>query len=151
MHRRSPTGCDAGCPRQPAAASPTQAKCRRRGAKRCRRCSSVNDRCRGGAGGSRRTAREKRGPEIRSTRREWAALGMTQIATINPATGETVETFAALTDPEIDDRLDAAHRASLSWRKTPIEQRVAVLARAAELLDERKAEYGRLMTLEMGK
>jgi succinate-semialdehyde dehydrogenase / glutarate-semialdehyde dehydrogenase len=76
---------------------------------------------------------------------------MTQIATINPATGETVATFASLSDTEIDDRLDAAHRASLSWRKTPIEQRVAVLARAAELLDERKEEYGRLMTLEMGK
>src|SRR5215470_5578817 len=73
------------------------------------------------------------------------------IATINPATGETLETFPALSESEIEDRLAAAHRASLSWRRTPIEQRVAVLHRAAELLDERKAEYGRLMTLEMGK
>jgi succinate-semialdehyde dehydrogenase/glutarate-semialdehyde dehydrogenase len=73
------------------------------------------------------------------------------IATINPATGETLETFPALTDSEIEDRLSAAHRASLSWRQTSIEQRAAVLRRAAELLEERKTEYGRLMTLEMGK
>src|SRR5215467_3254823 len=73
------------------------------------------------------------------------------IATINPATGETLETFPALSDSEIEDRLAAAHRASLSWRQTSIEQRSAVLRRAAELLEERKTEYGRLMTLEMGK
>jgi succinate-semialdehyde dehydrogenase / glutarate-semialdehyde dehydrogenase len=73
------------------------------------------------------------------------------IASINPATGETVATFPALGPSDIDDRLAAAHRASLSWRAAPIAQRVAVLRRAAELLDERKVEYGRLMTLEMGK
>ena len=73
------------------------------------------------------------------------------IETVNPATGKQVASFAALTDSEIEDRLAAAHRASLSWRNTPLEQRVAVLTRAAELLEERKAEYGRLMTLEMGK
>jgi succinate-semialdehyde dehydrogenase/glutarate-semialdehyde dehydrogenase len=73
------------------------------------------------------------------------------IATINPATGETLETFPALTESEVEDRLSAAHRASLSWRQTSIEQRAAVLRRAAELLDERRTEYGRLMTLEMGK
>src|SRR5215475_13345289 len=71
--------------------------------------------------------------------------------TINPATGETVASFPTLNEREIEDRVDAAHRASLAWRHAPIEQRVAVLRRAAELLDERKLEYGRLMTLEMGK
>jgi succinate-semialdehyde dehydrogenase / glutarate-semialdehyde dehydrogenase len=71
--------------------------------------------------------------------------------TINPATGETVATFPTLNEREIEDRVDAAHRASLSWGHAPIEQRVAVLRRAAELLEERKLEYGKLMTLEMGK
>jgi succinate-semialdehyde dehydrogenase/glutarate-semialdehyde dehydrogenase len=73
------------------------------------------------------------------------------IQTINPATGETVASFPTLNEREIEDRVDAARRASLSWRHTPIQQRIAVLRRAAELLDERKLEYGRLMTLEMGK
>src|SRR5207249_4103290 len=33
----------------------------------------------------------------------------------------------------------------------PMEERTQVVRRAGELLEERKAEYGRLMTLEMGK
>jgi succinate-semialdehyde dehydrogenase/glutarate-semialdehyde dehydrogenase len=73
------------------------------------------------------------------------------IATINPATGELVQSFPALTDREIDDRIEAASRAAKAWRAAPLSERVAVVRRAGELLDERKAEYGRLMTLEMGK
>src|SRR3954471_501906 len=73
------------------------------------------------------------------------------IATVNPATGEQVQAFAALTEREIEDRLAAAHRASLSWSRTAMDERISVLRRAADLLDERKLEYGRLMTLEMGK
>jgi succinate-semialdehyde dehydrogenase / glutarate-semialdehyde dehydrogenase len=73
------------------------------------------------------------------------------IATINPATGEQLCKYSALTDREIDDKLAVAHRASLSWRDTPIGERTAVVRRAGELLEERAIEYGRLMTLEMGK
>jgi succinate-semialdehyde dehydrogenase/glutarate-semialdehyde dehydrogenase len=73
------------------------------------------------------------------------------IATINPATGERLCQYPALTDREIDDRLEVAHRAARSWRDSPIEVRTSVLRRAGELLEERAIEYGRLMTLEMGK
>ena len=73
------------------------------------------------------------------------------IATINPTTGETVREFAALTTAEIEDKLSAAHRAAASWRAAPLAERASVVRRAGELLDERKIEYGRLMTLEMGK
>jgi succinate-semialdehyde dehydrogenase / glutarate-semialdehyde dehydrogenase len=73
------------------------------------------------------------------------------IETVNPATGESVQSFPELTAREIEDRLAAAHRASLAWRQAPIAQRADVLRRAADLLEGRKVEYGRLMTLEMGK
>ena len=73
------------------------------------------------------------------------------IQTLNPATGEVVKTFNALSTQEINDKLDAAHRAAASWRLAPISERTKVLRRAGELLEERKAEYGRIMTLEMGK
>jgi succinate-semialdehyde dehydrogenase / glutarate-semialdehyde dehydrogenase len=73
------------------------------------------------------------------------------IETVNPATGERVRSFPALSDREIEDKLAAAHRASLSWRRTPVAQRANIVGRAGELLIERKEEYGRLMTLEMGK
>ena len=73
------------------------------------------------------------------------------IETINPATGERVQSYPALTEREVETRLAAAHTASLSWGRATIEQRASVLRRAAELLEERKLEYGRLMTIEMGK
>jgi succinate-semialdehyde dehydrogenase / glutarate-semialdehyde dehydrogenase len=73
------------------------------------------------------------------------------IQTVNPATGEVLQSFSALTENEIEARLQNAHRAAMSWRKAPIEERTAVVRRAGELLEERKHEYGRLMTLEMGK
>jgi succinate-semialdehyde dehydrogenase/glutarate-semialdehyde dehydrogenase len=73
------------------------------------------------------------------------------IETVNPATGERVRTFQALTDREIEDKLAAADRAAKRWRHTPIAERARIVGRAGELLEERKADYGRLMTLEMGK
>ena len=73
------------------------------------------------------------------------------IATVSPATGKLIKSFPALTDSEIEDKIEAAWRAARAWRAAPIAERVAVVRRAGELLEERKAEYGRLMTLEMGK
>src|SRR5262249_23897626 len=73
------------------------------------------------------------------------------IQTLNPATGEVVRTFTALTPQEINDKLDAAKVAARSWRLSPIKERASVLERAGDLLDARAGEYGRMMTLEMGK
>src|SRR4029078_1407389 len=72
-------------------------------------------------------------------------------ATSNPATGELVQSFPALTEREIDDKIEAAWRAARAWRPAPSADGVPVVRRAGELLEERKVEYGRLMTLEMGK
>ena len=73
------------------------------------------------------------------------------IASINPATGETLRTFSELTDAELEGRLAAATSAFRGWRQTPIAERVEVLRRAADLLDAERVELGRIMTLEMGK
>lgn len=73
------------------------------------------------------------------------------IQTLNPATGEVVKTFTALTPQEINEKLEAARAAAMSWRASPIKERASVLRRAADLLEERKTEYGRIMALEMGK
>jgi len=73
------------------------------------------------------------------------------IATVNPATGETVKSFAALSSAEIERRLRRAHDAFATWSHTPLEQRIRVVRRAGELLEQRKDDYARLMTLEMGK
>jgi succinate-semialdehyde dehydrogenase/glutarate-semialdehyde dehydrogenase len=73
------------------------------------------------------------------------------IATINPATGETVRTFNALSEHEVSLRIDRAIGAFLRWRLTPVDDRAAIVARAGEILERDKDRFGRLMTLEMGK
>ena len=73
------------------------------------------------------------------------------IATINPATGETLRVFDALSDSDLDSRLERAVHAFQHWRITPVADRAAVVSRAGAILEREKDRYGRLMTLEMGK
>ena len=73
------------------------------------------------------------------------------IATVNPATGETVETYTAHDEAEVERRLAAASEAFRHWRTVPVAERARCVARAGEILERDKESYGRLMTLEMGK
>lgn len=73
------------------------------------------------------------------------------IATINPATGETLKTFEPLTDAEIETKLAVAKRAFEHYRQTTLTQRAAWMNEAARILAENKQEFGKLMTQEMGK
>ena len=73
------------------------------------------------------------------------------IATVNPATGETLKTFDAFNDAEIDAAIARAAKAFGINRKRTFSARAKRMHRAAELLDERQSELARLMTLEMGK
>src|SRR5690349_22064919 len=73
------------------------------------------------------------------------------IASIDPSTGELLKDFEPLVAAAIDEKLSCAQQASRKWRDTPIEDRTRVLRRAGDLLDDRRAEYGALMTREMGK
>src|SRR3989440_9730136 len=73
------------------------------------------------------------------------------IASINPTTGETLKEFAAIDSRQIEEKLATAERAFRSYRKTSPEQRGKWLNSAADLLENKKAELARIMTLEMGK
>ncbi len=73
------------------------------------------------------------------------------IATINPATGETLKTFEPLTDAEIAAKLDLAGLANDSYRKTSLVERAIALQQAADILDKEKADFAKIITLEMGK
>ncbi|MEO7274239.1 MAG: aldehyde dehydrogenase family protein, partial [Vicinamibacterales bacterium] len=73
------------------------------------------------------------------------------IATINPATGETLRTFEALTDTELDEKIAHAARTFRTYRRTPLAERAAWLLRAADILEAEQSALGRLMTTEMGK
>jgi succinate-semialdehyde dehydrogenase/glutarate-semialdehyde dehydrogenase len=73
------------------------------------------------------------------------------IATINPATGETVRTFAPLSAKELEAKLQLAIDTYHRYRTTPLADRKRMMLRAAEILDAEKEAFGRVMVTEMGK
>lgn len=73
------------------------------------------------------------------------------IATINPATGQTVQTFIAHSQVEVNAKLDLAQETFQSFRHLPFAQRGQWLRKAADILEQRRDEWAALMTLEMGK
>jgi succinate-semialdehyde dehydrogenase / glutarate-semialdehyde dehydrogenase len=73
------------------------------------------------------------------------------IATVNPATGETLKTYEPLTDEALEDRIARAAAAFEGYRRTTVEQRVGWLRSAADVLDRDTDTVAELMTTEMGK
>jgi succinate-semialdehyde dehydrogenase / glutarate-semialdehyde dehydrogenase len=73
------------------------------------------------------------------------------IATINPATGETLQTFDPLSDTQIEQKLQLAVTAFRAERKTPFAERARRMRKAADILERDKDKFAHLMTLEMGK
>ncbi|GLP64083.1 NADP-dependent succinic semialdehyde dehydrogenase [Streptomyces sp. TUS-ST3] len=73
------------------------------------------------------------------------------IATVNPANGETLKTYEAMGEEEIERRLQLAEATFRTYRTTPFEERARLLNRAAELLDDAGQDIARVMTTEMGK
>jgi succinate-semialdehyde dehydrogenase/glutarate-semialdehyde dehydrogenase len=77
--------------------------------------------------------------------------GARPYATVNPYTGKTEKEFPFTETGEIDAIVDRAHAAFQEWRRRPVDERAAVVGRAAELMLERRDEYAALITREMGK
>jgi succinate-semialdehyde dehydrogenase / glutarate-semialdehyde dehydrogenase len=73
------------------------------------------------------------------------------IATINPATGETLKTYDPLSDDAVEDRIARAAAAFATYRLTDVEQRAAWLRSAADVLDDDLDMLAELITTEMGK
>ena len=73
------------------------------------------------------------------------------LRSVNPATGELLETFEETPADELDRMLARADAASREWRRRPIAERADRLHAAARLLRERADTYARTMALEMGK
>ncbi|MEU3339927.1 NADP-dependent succinic semialdehyde dehydrogenase [Streptomyces sp. NPDC006668] len=73
------------------------------------------------------------------------------IATVNPANGETLKTYEAMGEEEIERRLQLAEATFRTYRTTTFAERARLLNRAAELLDGMQQDVGRVMTTEMGK
>src|SRR5262245_40282434 len=73
------------------------------------------------------------------------------IQSIDPSTGEVLETFEETAAPEIERAVDAAHRAFLEWRGVAFPARAERMRAAAAILRSRQADDARTMAREMGK
>jgi len=66
-------------------------------------------------------------------------------------TRDVVGIFQKSGKADVDAAVEAAQRAFARWRMVPAPRRAEIVYRAAEMLMERKEEYARDMTREMGK
>ena len=83
---------------------------------------------------------------------EWvAASDGGELTVSDPATGKPLATIASATPEDGIRALDAAAEAAAGWAATPARVRGEILRTAWELLQERRADFALLMTLEMGK
>ncbi len=73
------------------------------------------------------------------------------ISSVNPATGETIQTYEEMTPEQASAVVAHVHDAWRSWRKTPFAERAKPMRDAAEILRRRKEELATLMAMEMGK
>jgi succinate-semialdehyde dehydrogenase/glutarate-semialdehyde dehydrogenase len=73
------------------------------------------------------------------------------IQSMNPTTGEVLETFPATSPADLERILATTHAAFLEWRAVPFAARSERMREAARVLRAGKAEHARTMALEMGK
>jgi succinate-semialdehyde dehydrogenase/glutarate-semialdehyde dehydrogenase len=74
-----------------------------------------------------------------------------KLQTVNPATGEPGRSYDQHSLDEAHAAAEAAHKGFVEWRRTSFAERAAIVRKAGALLRERKDDYARLMTEEMGK
>ena len=73
------------------------------------------------------------------------------IATINPATGETLKTYDELSEAEVERCLAAAAATYASYRLTSFADRAGWMRQAADILDAENEQIAAMMVTEMGK
>jgi acyl-CoA reductase-like NAD-dependent aldehyde dehydrogenase len=81
---------------------------------------------------------------------EWRA-GSAEIEVVNPATEETVASVPAGSRDDVDLAVATAGRAFPDWSRTDVEQRAAILAKAADLIHENAKALAQTLTAEQGK
>jgi len=70
---------------------------------------------------------------------------------INPSNSELIASYEEMTKEEVKIIISDVNSAYQKWRLTSFSHRAQLMKNAAEILQDRKEDLGRLMTLEMGK
>lgn len=80
---------------------------------------------------------------------DWFSGG--DLAVRTPITSEIIGNVRTMSADEVEDRIDAAHRVAINWRKVPAPKRGELILHFAEVLRANKEQLGRLVTIEAGK
>lgn len=70
---------------------------------------------------------------------------------INPSTGDVIQTYHGYTPDEVEQVLSEAHDAQKRWQRRHVSERAAVLHAIGDALDRKAKALARIVTLEMGK
>lgn len=70
---------------------------------------------------------------------------------INPANGKLIAKFQVGTREDVDRAVKAARKAFPAWRDTPAPERGDILLKTSLILEKKKDELAKLMTMENGK
>jgi succinate-semialdehyde dehydrogenase/glutarate-semialdehyde dehydrogenase len=73
------------------------------------------------------------------------------LQSINPATGELIESYDEISDAELEAALERARQTWRQYRGSSFAERAGRLHKAAQILEADKDKWARLMTREMGK
>src|SRR3990172_13329920 len=73
------------------------------------------------------------------------------IKSINPATEEIIDVYQEMNSKEIGKIISSTHSEYLKWKKTDFKLRSEKMKKAADVLRNKKEEFAKIMTLEMGK
>lgn len=74
---------------------------------------------------------------------------MSTIKSINPYTLEINWEFDLLSDLELEQKIENAHKAFLSWKQTSFEERKKLFYNLADVIERDLEEYAKLQTIEM--
>jgi succinate-semialdehyde dehydrogenase/glutarate-semialdehyde dehydrogenase len=81
-----------------------------------------------------------------------ARHSMSNYAVVNPATGETIKSYATISDEQLDAKITATSNAHRTWsRSTSVADRAALIRRVGELHSERREHLAEIIVREMGK
>ena len=82
---------------------------------------------------------------------KWHAARGDEMVSIEPSYGQKVWTGHSADGRDVDKAMRAAAKAFTTWSMTPLDERIEILERFAQIAASKKEELGKLIALETGK
>lgn len=88
---------------------------------------------------------------VNNKQRQGANMNKAGFATVNPSTGEAIETFSYFTPEQTEKVVASADKSFQSFRKLSVHKRAQLFADLGNTLRKNKAQLAKVISMEMGK